>query len=91
MRCASIGVILTLHCVLAATNMSPGTKPGTVQHFRHGIPLRSAHGPLAERENILRLHLNACQQDPTVFASLKGSAEQQQRAVGSQILKNVAN
>ena len=35
--------------------------------------------------------LNVCQQDPTVFVSREGRAEQQRRAAGSQIFKNVAN
>ena len=65
-----------------------------VMESRYGkltVHSRSAHGPLAERENILRLYLKVCQQDSTVFVFREGSAEQQQRAVGSQIFKNVAN
>jgi len=46
-----------------------------VMESRYGkltVRSRSAHGPLADRENVLCLYLNACQQTPLYSCSLKG-------------------
>jgi hypothetical protein len=98
MLSASIGVILTFHCVLAAINMSPGAEKGTVPWNPAAVSSRSAHGPLmvcsqsASGEGKCSWSvLKSVSAGPCCVLLPYRECRAAQRAVGSQSFKNVAN
>jgi hypothetical protein len=76
MRCTSVGLLLSVQCLLAATQMSAGTEAGTV-HFVMVLLVssQSAHTAILDRGNVLFLHLTARVHESTVFTFHTGNRE----------------